>query len=60
MVGSADAFRKLWMFINDYVIYLGEESIASRNMAAMNSAKAEMQLPRTFSSSDSYPSSSLS
>ncbi|CDH52053.1 origin recognition complex subunit 5 [Lichtheimia corymbifera JMRC:FSU:9682] len=57
---TLDAFRKLWMFINDYVIYLGEESIASRNMAAMNSAKTEMQLPRTFSSSDSYPSSSLS
>ncbi|KAJ8652834.1 hypothetical protein O0I10_011508 [Lichtheimia ornata] len=57
---TLDAFRKLWMFINDYVIYLGEESIASRNMAAMGSAKAEMQFPRTFSSSDSIPSSSLS
>ncbi|KAI7878959.1 hypothetical protein K492DRAFT_238219 [Lichtheimia hyalospora FSU 10163] len=57
---TLDAFRKLWMFINDYVIYLGEESIASRNMAAMASAKAEMQLPRTFSSSDSIQSSSLS
>ncbi|CDS05088.1 hypothetical protein LRAMOSA07617 [Lichtheimia ramosa] len=57
---TLDAFRKLWMFINDHVIYLGEESIASRNMAAMTCAKADMQFPRTFSSTDSIQSSYLS
>ncbi|KAI9311117.1 RFX DNA-binding domain-containing protein [Dichotomocladium elegans] len=32
---SQDAFRQVWIFSNDYVIYLVEEAIAKRNITAV-------------------------